>query len=108
MHGGYIGNSGNIDNPFCKSTTNCKRQDSLDKQWGGTTDFQSMFKGPTSLFGGIEYQTPYEPFRLKLEYDANDYMGDYPVIHGKATMPQDSKFNYGALYRLGNWGGIYA
>lgn len=102
---GYIGNSDNLGNPFCRDTSSCQRQDSEDKQWG-TTDFQSMFKGPTSIFGGIEYQSPHEPLRFKLEYDTNDYKGDFPVTYGGIPMPQDSKFNYGALYRLGNWGDL--
>jgi hypothetical protein len=26
-----------------------------------------MFHGPASLFGGVEYQTPWQPLRLKLD-----------------------------------------
>ncbi|MGU0056234.1 YjbH domain-containing protein [Enterobacter hormaechei] len=25
-----------------------------------------MFRGPASLFGGLQYQTPWQPLRLKL------------------------------------------
>ncbi|MGR5066522.1 YjbH domain-containing protein [Photobacterium sp. DNB22_13_2] len=100
---GYIGNSDNIGNPFC--TSDCERQGSMDKQWG-TTDFNSMFKGPTSLFGGIEYQTPFKPLRFKLEYDANDYKGDYQVKYADIPIPQSSHINVGALYRINNWGDV--
>lgn len=104
MGWGYIANSGNINNPFCEiSDKYCSRGG--NGQWG-TVDFNNFFKGPASIFGGLEYQTPLEPLRFKVEYDANDYKGDFAVIRGDADMSQDSKLNYGALYRLGNWGDL--
>ena len=36
-----------------------------------------MFHGPASLFGGVEYQTPWQPLRLKLEYEGNNYQQDF-------------------------------
>ncbi|GAL08778.1 putative outer membrane lipoprotein YmcA [Photobacterium aphoticum] len=104
---GYIGNSGNITNPFCKASDKfCERPTGTSGS-GGMTEFDSFFKGPAALYGGLEYQTPWAPLRLKLEYDGNDYKDDYPARRG-IDMPQDSKFNYGALYRLGDWGDIRA
>ncbi|WP_428430634.1 YjbH domain-containing protein [Photobacterium chitinilyticum] len=104
MGWGYIGNSGNVTNPFCKASDRfCERE--IDGQWG-TANFDNFFSGPASIYGGLEYQSPWAPLRLKVEYDANDYTSDYPVINGDTTMPQDSKFNYGALYQLGSWGDL--
>lgn len=104
MAWGYIGNNGNITNPFCKASDRfCERE--ISGQWG-TANFDNFFSGPTSLYGGLEYQSPWAPLRLKLEYDANDYTSDFPVTRGDIEMPQDSKFNYGALYRLGDWGDL--
>ncbi len=50
------------------------------------------------FFGGIEYQTPWNPLRLKLEYDGNNYQNDFA---GK--LPQASHFNVGAVYRAASW-----
>lgn len=100
---GYLGQSGSITNPFCKASDEyCSRPGSF-KGTGGSVDYERWFKGPTSLFGGIEYQTPYEPLRVKIEYDGNDYSNDFPVRHGK-NMPQYTPWNMGINYRLGDWG----
>ncbi|WEM41584.1 YjbH domain-containing protein [Photobacterium sp. DA100] len=101
---GYMGNSGNVTNPLCDLADRfCERE--IRGQWG-TANFDNFFSGPMSIYGGLEYQSPWEPLRFKLEYDTNDYKSDFPVTHGGIEMPQDSKFNYGALYRLGNWGDL--
>lgn len=106
MGWGYIGQSGNSSNPFCKvSDTYCSRQGDF-KGSGGSVDFERWFKGSASIYGGFEYQTPFQPLRLKLEYDANDYSQDFPVTRGNVDMTQHTPWNIGALYRLGNWGDI--
>lgn len=100
---GYLGQSGSITNPFCKASDKfCTRPDDV-KGTGGSVDYDRWFKGPASLFAGIEYQTPYAPLRLKVEYEGNDYSEDFPVKHGKA-MPQHTPWNVGVNYRLGEWG----
>lgn len=105
---GYIGQSGNITNPFCKvSDKFCSRQDGF-KGSGGGVDFERWFAGPSAIFGGIEYQTPYQPLRLKVEYDGNDYSSDWPQIRAGQDMTQHTPWNVGLLYRLGNWGDIKA
>jgi len=101
---GYIGNSGNLTNK--NGSDNCDRDTSYGGK-GGTVDYQRWFKGCAALYGGVEYQTPWEPLRLKVEYDGNDYLSDYPVVRDGIAMPQDSKFNYGLLYRFGNWGDLH-
>ena len=60
-----------------------------------------MFHGPASLVGGWEYQTPWQPLRLKLEYEGNDYSQDFA---GK--IEQKSKFNVGAIYRVTDWADV--
>ncbi|MFA0415540.1 YjbH domain-containing protein [Vibrio renipiscarius] len=100
---GYLGQSGSITNPFCKASDRfCTRPDDY-KGTGGSVDYDRWFKGPASLFGGIEYQTPYAPLRLKLEYEGNDYSEDFPVKRGK-ELPQHTPWNIGINYRLGDWG----
>ncbi|MFB2684885.1 YjbH domain-containing protein [Shewanella mangrovisoli] len=103
---GYIGNSGNLTSDKKDLNYNCDRDTSVGGS-GGTVDYQRWFKGCAALFGGVEYQTPWEPLRLKVEYDGNDYQSDFPVVRGGIDMPQDSKFNYGMLYRFGDWGDLH-
>ncbi|EHY1015807.1 TPA: YjbH domain-containing protein [Vibrio vulnificus] len=101
---GYIGQSGNISNPFCKVSEEYCDRDGPTKGTGGSVDFGRWFKGEASIYGGIEYQTPYQPLRLKVEYDANDYTTDYPVRAVNKPMPQHTPWNFGVLYQLGDWG----
>jgi hypothetical protein len=102
---GYLGTRGNIKNPFCSiSSGYCERPGYADRKGnGGLLDFERWFKGPASLYGGLEYQTPWKPLRFKLEYDGNDYSQDFPVKKGQDMTPA-TPWNVGALYRLGQWG----
>ncbi|KGT90017.1 YjbH domain-containing protein [Enterobacter cancerogenus] len=98
---GYLGNSGSIKNPFCSYS------DSFCTRTGGGTagaiNGSQMFHGPAALFGGVEYQTPWQPLRLKLEYEGNDYQDDFA-----GRLEQRSKVNVGAIYRLTDWADINA
>ncbi|WP_373689578.1 YjbH domain-containing protein [Photobacterium pectinilyticum] len=101
---GYLGNSANLTGDKSESS-DCGRNTGY-RGTGGSVDFDRWFTGCSAVFGGIEYQSPWAPLRLKVEYDGNDYESDFPVTRGDIDMSQDSKFNYGALYRLGNWGDL--
>jgi hypothetical protein len=69
MGWGYLGAAGNITNPFCEIKDSfCERPTGFSGR-GGQIDYDQFFKGKASLFGGIEYQTPIEGLRLKLEYE---------------------------------------
>lgn len=95
---GYLGQSGNITNPFCQLRDSfCDRPQGYGGR-GGKVDYDQFFKGPASLFGGIEYQTPWRPLRLKLEYEGNNYQQDFA-----GNLAQDSNWNVGAVYRWGNF-----
>jgi hypothetical protein len=95
---GYVGGRGNIRNPlsavFGSSFDNRKP---LSAE-GGSPLFGSYFRGPTSLFGGVQYQTPWEPLFLKLEYDGNNYQNE-PQANNQV---QKSPWNLGLVYR-GRW-----
>ncbi|POB71175.1 hypothetical protein CRN59_05645, partial [Vibrio vulnificus] len=91
-------------NPFCKVSDKFCERPSDYKGSGGSVDFERWFKGPAALYGGIEYQTPYQPLRVKVEYDANDYSQDFPYVQGGKPMPQHTPWNFGVLYQLGDWG----
>ncbi|MCT4707466.1 YjbH domain-containing protein [Enterobacteriaceae bacterium H16N7] len=100
MGWGYMGTSGNVKNPFCEvSNSFCNRDNSYNQ--AGSFNFSGMFHGPASLFGGIEYQTPWQPLRLKLEYEGNNYTQDFA---GK--LEQRSNFNVGAIYRVTDWADV--
>ncbi|MFK3660467.1 YjbH domain-containing protein [Scandinavium sp. NPDC088450] len=96
MAWGYPGNSGNISNPFCRMNDKyCTRAELND---AGDISFSDMFRGPAALFAGVEYQTPWHPLRLKLEYDGNDYKNEFA-----GHIKQASPFNVGAVYRAAEW-----
>ncbi|MCU5772644.1 YjbH domain-containing protein [Erwiniaceae bacterium BAC15a-03b] len=96
---GYLGNSGTLKNPFCEASDKyCTRSNS---NTSGSINGGQMFHGPSALFGGVEYQTPWQPLRLKMEYEGNDYVGDFA-----GRLKQDSKINLGAVYRITDWADI--
>ena len=95
---GYIGNRGDFDNPLGYIDD---RFDSRPEKTGaGDVNTSSYFRGPTSLFGGVSYQTPWSPLSLKLEYDGNDYKSEYQSNTDRNMLPQDSPINIGAVYKL--------
>lgn len=104
MAWGYMGSSGNFTNPMCKASDKYCERPSDFKNNGGTVDFERWFKGDAAIYGGFEYQTPYQPLTLKLEYDGNDYSQDFPVVSGGVDMTQHTPWNVGAVYRFTDWG----
>jgi hypothetical protein len=100
---GYIGQSGNITNPLCSKNEKYCIRDTGPIDNVGTVKPDRWFKGNSAIFGGIEYQTPYQPLRLKLEYDGNDYSSDFPVTRGATNMPQHTPWNVGVLYKMQKW-----
>lgn len=92
---GYIGNRGDFDNPLSViSPSFDERADNDDP--GGTLNTSSYFSGRPALFGGVEYQTPWERVRIKAEYEGNDYQSE-PQNNNQE---QDTPVNLGVLYRL--------
>lgn len=97
MGWGYVGGRGNLSNPL--STLSPKFDKRVkDVGMGGNLALTSYFRGPVSLFGGVQYQTSWAPLVLKLEYDGNDYQHE-PKDN---FLRQDSPWNVGAVYRAGN------
>lgn len=92
---GNMAESGNIKNPFCEYKDSWCQRNSGYSGSGGKFEVDSLFHGPAALFGGIEYQTPWQPLRLKLEYDGNDYSKEFA-----GHIDQDSPWNVGAVYRV--------
>ncbi|MFQ3219665.1 MAG: hypothetical protein ACI96W_002029 [Paraglaciecola sp.] len=98
MGWGYLGTAGNTSNPFCDlKDSYCDRPGGFSGN-GGKIDYQRFFKGNASIFGGVEYQTPWEPLRIKLEYEGNNYINDRA-----GALVQDSEWNIGAAYSWNNF-----
>ncbi len=83
-------------NPFEKLDDRFATRDTDTSGQGGQLETDVFFRGPRiGLFGGLEYQTPWQPLRLKIEYDSNSYQ-DEPFGN---RFEQDSQVNYGIVYR---------
>lgn len=91
---GNVGGRGDQRNPLGLLSRAFDTRKS-DVGQGGSLAFNSYFRGPTALFGGVQYQTPWDPLILKLEYDGNDYQHQAQDNNQK----QSSPWNFGAVYR---------
>jgi hypothetical protein len=91
---GYLGASGNIRNPLSAISPRFNTRGGMVAM-GGTPNTQSFFRGPAALFGGVQYQTPWESLLLKAEYDGNHYQNEPQGNH----QAQRSPFNLGLVYR---------
>ena len=91
---GYLGTADDISNPFCELKDSFCERPELTSGRGGKVEFEQFFKGTMALFGGIEYQTPWEPLTLKFELEGNDYSRDRAGL-----LERDSRWNLGAVYR---------
>ena len=92
---GYVGARGNIRNPLGMVYNRFDTRPPPDVGEGGKFNGKSWFRGPMSVFGGIEYQTPWQPLRLKIEYDGNNYQHE-PLRNDQR---QKSPINLGLVYR---------
>ena len=98
---GYIGNRGNLIGDK-DSSSDCGRNTGYSGN-GGSVDISRMFGGCAAVYGGVEYQTPWAPLSLKLEYDGNDYRSDFPVTRGKNDMSVSTPWNVGMVYAFNDW-----
>jgi hypothetical protein len=94
MGWGYVGGRQNLANPLRVVSKQFEvRQNNIGS--GGTVSSKAFFRGPASVFGGVEYQTPWN-IVLKAEYDGNNYKQE-PIINNQI---QKSAFNFGMVYRV--------
>jgi hypothetical protein len=91
---GYLGNRGDFDNPLGWVDDRFKTRPASEGT--GDVNTNAYFRGRPSLFGGVTYQTPWEPLSLKLEYEGNDYKNE-PKDN---QIKQDSPVNIGAVFKL--------
>ena len=91
---GYLGNRGDFRNPL--SYVDDGFNDRRDIDTAGDVNTGMYFRGPPSFFGGVAYQTPWDPLSLKIELEGNDYKHE-PQGNNQV---QDSPINIGAVYKL--------
>ena len=95
---GYMGSADDLANPFCEIRASfCERPLGFSGK-GGKVDYEQFFKGTMALYGGIEYQTPWKPLRLKIEYEGNTYEFDRA-----GQLKQDTRINVGLAYKWNNF-----
>jgi len=95
---GYLGSNGDFPNPlgWIDDRFNTRPPATSDIHNAGELGLRYMFRGPVGVFGGVAWQTPWEPLQVKLEYDGHDYDNEPRV----GSLPQDSRFNLGLQYRV--------
>lgn len=94
---GYLGTRDDFGNPLGAIDDRFdERPGHAGGDQGGEFALDQLFRGPVALFGGIEYQTPWDPLVLQLEYEGNDYQNE-PQNNDQE---QDSPFNIGARYHV--------
>lgn len=109
MGWGYLGARGNLSNPFCQVADRFCQRTTETSGRGGQFEVDDWFRGNAAWFAGVEYQTPWQPLSLKLEYESNDYSQEQfnadALINPELTeapLYQDSPWNIGAVYELHN------
>ncbi|MBH1461106.1 YjbH domain-containing protein [Stenotrophomonas sp. GD03993] len=91
---GYIGNRGDFRNPL--AAIDDRFEERRSGVQAGKLNSKSVFQGPVGVFGGIAYQTPWDPLQIKVEYDGNDYKHEPQ----QNNFRQRSPINIGASYAL--------
>ncbi|MEY8098708.1 YjbH domain-containing protein [Falsihalocynthiibacter sp. S25ZX9] len=86
---GRLGSYNSIGSPF-------GTRPPIDVGQGGTFSTNQYFRGPMSVFGGVEYR-PTEKLSLKVEYSSDDYTLE---AGEKDLFDRKSPLNFGAEYRF--------
>lgn len=92
---GYLGGRGDIRNPIGLIDSRFNQPPQADSG-SGQFDINAYFRGRPAFFGGIEYQTPLDWLRLKVELDGNNYQHE-PLNNHQV---QRTAINIGALFRV--------
>lgn len=75
--------------------TSTGRRTTQENNSGGNLKYKHLFRGAVGVFGGIEYETPIEKLRMKLEYSSNSRKR---TSHWWKNVIKDDKINYGVDY----------
>ncbi|MSP83570.1 MAG: YjbH domain-containing protein [Alphaproteobacteria bacterium] len=98
---GRLGTRGHLPNPLGLLSKGFKTREGLsDGSRGGTVSLGQFFAGENvALFGGIEWLTPIDGLRLKVEYDPNNYQEEALQNDLDAPLP----INFGVVYQPFSW-----
>ncbi len=93
---GYMGHRGDFANPLGAIDDRFKTRPIPTSNIANAGKFgvSSMFRGRVGAFGGVNWQTPWEPLSIKLEYDGNDYEHEPKGL----KIDQRSPVNLGAVF----------
>jgi hypothetical protein len=91
---GYLGARGHLKNPFSLLSAEFDTRPQPVAQ-AGAIQPQALLRGPTALFGGLQWQSPTTPWTLKVELEGNDYQNEPQSNNQFARSP----LNFGAVYR---------
>ncbi|WP_028915764.1 YjbH domain-containing protein [Pseudoxanthomonas sp. J31] len=93
---GYLGSNGDFRNPlrFIRDEFEIRP----GTQGAGGFNSKLMFRGPVGIFGGLSWQTPWEPLLVKLEYDGHDYDKEARPRRVPVQIAQSSRINIGFNY----------
>ena len=93
---GNLGARGDIANPLCSAATRfCEREAGFSGR-GGQVETGKFFAGRMGVFGGVAWQTAWQPLRLVAELDGNDYRRE--LVAG--DLQQRLPVNLGAVFSL--------
>lgn len=92
---GYLAKSATISNPLGVLDERFNTRGG-GSGFGGTPNTSAFFRGPSALFGGVQYHTPWDSWIVKAEYEGNDYLKE-PLAN---TIAQRSPLNFGVVYRF--------
>lgn len=92
---GYLGASGNLGTPLARLDPRFNAR-GAGVATGGTPNAAAYFRGPTALFGGVQYTSPTGQWLWKVELDGNDYRHEPQGNVQKQRTP----LNVGLVHRL--------
>lgn len=94
---GHLGSNGDFANPIGWIDEDFKTRPETTSaiRNAGKVGLRYLFHGRVGVFGGVSWQTPWDPLLLKVEYDGHDY-DEEPAI---GRLEQDSRVNVGLLYK---------
>ena len=89
---GRLGSRGGIRNPFAAMSSKFETRESNDI---GDITLNRFFRGrDVGVFGGVQWQTPFDGWSLKLEYDGNDYQHEAMDNDQEVHFPVNAGLNW--------------
>lgn len=72
----------------------------LDFGRGGKPNYKEWFRGDVGVFGGLEWKTPIDGLRVKVEYSPDQYVWENRIFENRTvkTFDRKSSVNFGFSY----------